>query len=65
MKVGGKIYTEGEIGAKNKSKGFPNSTDLINCTENYLTPEADASMMSVAPAAAFPTYEVPLIRMPE
>ena len=65
MKVGGKIYTEGEIGANKKSKEFLNSTDLINCTEYYLTPEADASMMSVAPAAAFPTYEVPLIRMPE
>jgi hypothetical protein len=32
---------------------------------NHLTPGADTPMMSVAPAAAFPTYEVPLIRMPE
>jgi len=65
MKAEGKFYSEGQIGANKNSKEFPNSTDLIICTENHLTPEADASIMSVAPAAAFPTYEVPLIRMPE
>jgi len=30
-----------------------------------LTPEADTPIMSLAPAAAFPSPEVPFIRMPE
>jgi len=40
-------------------------TDLMNEWRKYLTPAAETSNMAVAPAAAFPSIVVPLIRMPE
>jgi hypothetical protein len=44
---------------------FHNFTDLMNEWRKYLTPEAGTPNMAVAPAAAFPSIVVPLIRMPE
>jgi hypothetical protein len=40
-------------------------TDLMNGWRKCLTPEAETPNMAVAPAAAFPSIVVPLIRMPE
>src|SRR5258706_14884302 len=40
-------------------------TDLMNEWRKYLTLEAGTPKMAVAPAAAFPSIVVPLIRMPE
>jgi len=40
-------------------------TDLMNEWRKYLTLEAGTPNMAVAPAAAFPSIVVPLIRMPE
>jgi len=40
-------------------------TDLMNEWRKCLTPEAGTPNMAVAPAAAFPSIVVPLIRMPE
>jgi len=40
-------------------------TDLLNEWRKCLTPAAETSNMAVAPAAAFPSIVVPLIRMPE
>jgi hypothetical protein len=40
-------------------------TDLMNEWRKCLTLEAGTPNMAVAPAAAFPSIVVPLIRMPE
>jgi hypothetical protein len=40
-------------------------TDLMKGWRKCLTPEAETPNMAVAPAAAFPSIVVPLIRMPE